>query len=218
MSILRLFTIYTEVFGWKIIPILPKSKSPFLKNWNGEYNKWKIRRYLEKRPTCNIGLLLGDILDIEADSDKANSLLNSLLGNHYHPMYKSEKSVHHLFVSPFPHLTRLVIHGIEFRGKKHQSLLPPSINANGIQYQWLTKPTGLLQKPPQSIIEFYQGNKQSQKKCSPSCTKCGKKINIDKKRYELELKAFRMMSEKWQCHTCRNLDIRDLCRQIKKAG
>src|SRR4051812_44812658 len=116
MLTLSFFDYYTEKLNWQIIPVLPSSKIPFQPGWNRDYNREETRVYFAKYPECNLGLRLGGIIDVEADSPSANDNLNRLTRGRPHPMYKSEKSIHHLFKTPDESLTRIVIHGIEFRG------------------------------------------------------------------------------------------------------
>jgi hypothetical protein len=202
------FTEYTNR-GWKTIPILPDSKKPFMYGWNKK--QLDAESYMRDHE-CNIGLLLGDIIDVEADSDKANNLLNKLIGDYQHSQYKSQKSIHHLFLTPDKSLTRVVIRGIEFRGARHQSLLPPSI-VDGIEYLWLEDCP--LTPLPDTLVNFYHNNCKTDNWVSPLCSCCQKHSRpIHKNRFKLELYVFKSLGLKWQCHRCR-IDIKSLCRKMK---
>lgn len=225
--IVKFFDRYTsDNIGFEVIPVLPRSKIPFWKGWNdADYDRERVRRYLASHPDCNIGIRLGKIMDVEADDPKANRLLESLLPDDYpHPTYKSQKSVHHLFTAPDPESPRVVAHGIEFRGYKNQSLLPPSVNANGVEYKWLTWASPIPDLP-EALLNLYNKHRKimvgarSGVLLEPVCAKCGKKSRpIHHKRHRLEVMAFRSLGQRWQCHKCRVDDVRTICRKMKYAG
>lgn len=218
---------YTEVLQWQVIPLLPKSKIPFMKEWNKSYDQAKIKKYVSENK-CNIGLRLGNVIDVEADTERANNLLNRLVRDYPHPMYKSQKSIHHLFINPDIELTRITIHGIEFRGNLHQSVLPPSINQNNIQYTWLEDSKFPVPPLPEPLLNLYNKHRKMMLKSrlknmvQPECSKCKKESRpVHPSRYKLEVKAFASMNEKWLCHQCRKViekDIRGVCRKIRRSG
>ncbi|MEI7489635.1 MAG: hypothetical protein WCJ72_19895, partial [Chryseobacterium sp.] len=47
------------------------------------------------------------------------------------------------------------------------------------------------------------------------CISCEKTKFLHKKRFEVELKAFQFLGQKWQCQECRNIDLRSVCRSIR---
>jgi Bifunctional DNA primase/polymerase, N-terminal len=163
MNILEYFDLYTNKLEWNVIVINPNSKSPVFKKWNGGYRPDWHRFFLETHNDYNIGILLGRIIDVEADDEQADKLLNSLIGNTPHPQYRSAKSTHHLFLTPNYNLTRTVIQGIEFRGYKHQSLLPPSISPTGLKYEWLKKSSFPVPAMPKQLRKFYKNNERRNK-------------------------------------------------------
>jgi len=214
MKLLSFFDEYTSL-GWEIIPIIPKSKIPFMKGWNVDYNKDYIRKYLSSHTEFNIGLRLGSVIDVEADTPQANKLLESLIPNDYeHPQYRSQKSVHHLFLTPSKSLTKVIIHGIEFRGHNHQSLLPPSITSGG-EYTWIDNAQFSVPPLPDSLVKLYNRYTKKSDLKEPICNTCGKKSRpIHNKRYAKELLAFKSIGERWNCHKCRKSDVRAICRKI----
>lgn len=214
--VLDYFDIYIN-HGWKIIPIRPRSKAPYFKSWNADYDKYRTREFIEEHPDCNLGLLLGEIVDLEADDKSANARLNRKIRDYPHPKYKSEKSVHHLFLTPDPELTRVVIKGIEYRGSMHQSVLPASVNKNGVKYSWLT--TNLVVPPmPVSLVDYYNQQTKIRHSHYAKCYQCEKDEPIHRKRHKEELEAFRQLGMRWECHKCRKVDVRDLCRKIRRGG
>jgi hypothetical protein len=219
MNKLEFFDLYTLKLNWKITPICPDSKSPFLEKWNQTYHKEKIREYFEDNPEFNLGLILGDLVDVEADTPSANKFLDQLLIGSDHPKWSSSRSVHHLFINPDKKLTKLSIQGIEFRGRLHQSLLPPS-KIKDVDYNWIN----IVKVPemPKSLSNFYwkfveriiRGIDNSVK---IQCFICGKEIKMQEKRLNLEINAFKVLNQRWQCKKCRSNDIRPLCRRVRKC-
>lgn len=211
--------------GLKPLALYKNTKIPMLKNWNSNWNQDSNRELL-KLDYTNIGLLLGDIVDVEGDSEKANDVINDLIGNYEHPVYKSKKSFHHLFINPDPNLTLLKFDDIEFRGKNHQSVIPPS-KINDVVYEWvhLIFPFPVM---PKNLLDFYLSNrkkiiKNNSKKpghIEVNCSICRKKSFINKKRWNYELIAFKEIDFKllWQCRNCRKYDLRPRVRNIKKIS
>jgi hypothetical protein len=222
--ILTAFDVYTQKLNWEVIPVLPNSKAPLMKGWNKHYDLDQVRKYLEENPDSNIGLRLGSVIDVEADTDYANTLLNEKVKDYPHPMYQSEKSIHHLFLTPDNELTRFVIHGMEFRGKLHQSLLPPSVNSNGVYYTWCENSSFPIPPLPDSLVNLYNKHMKMAKAVKsgnlvkPLCYSCGKStFHVHKTRYKLECLVFGDLGQKWQCQRCRDNKIRKLCRKIKRS-
>ena len=118
MHMIRFFDKYVEL-GLKPIPIYHNSKTPVASKWNENWSVKRWRPYFEESE-YNIGILLGDIIDVEGDSEEANDLLERMIDGCERPRFRSSKSVHNLFINPDPSLTRFVFNGIEFRAHKHQ--------------------------------------------------------------------------------------------------
>lgn len=214
--IVEFFDESRDKYGWKIIAIRPKSKVPAFKKWTGPYWADTHRNYLLDNPHANIGILLGDVLDIEADTPKANELAGSLIGNTPHLMYKSERSFHHLFINPFRSLNKIVWRGIEFRGNGHQSILPPSINSSGVQYEWVDANSPIC-LPPSNILRLLKQLISYQPDLvTPRCSVCGEENKMAKSRFKLEVILFSNMGCKWIGKCCRKHDLRHACRVIKK--
>jgi hypothetical protein len=186
-----------------------------------------MRQLLERFPNSNLGLLLGNIIDVEGDSPEANEKVLGLIGDYPHPSYQSTKSIHHLFLTPDPSLRRVVYQDIEFRGFGHQSVLPPSI-VNGVQYRWMKDFKFPVPVMPDKLLAFYKKITAKAKKSDIKpghmklpCSVCKNTKYIHKKRFELELEAFKEWELQWQCQSCREFDLRGICRRIradKKRG
>ncbi len=219
MHIVNFFDTYAKV-GLKAIALYTNSKIPIGKGWNKNWNQELTRKKFILGSDLNIGLLLGDIVDVEADTSRANEILCKLIGTTPHPMYRSSRSVHHLFISPDPNLTIIKLHGIEFRAKNHQSVLPPSFHEDGSRYKWLKESKFPIPRMPEALINFYYRNKPRLKPGLMKlwCYKCENKKIIHQKRFKLEKIVFSLLDLKWQCHKCRNFDIRRICRKIRKLS
>ena len=207
--------------GLKIIPLRNNSKIPLCKGWLRHWDQQKSREKLKIFPYSNIGLLLGEIIDVEGDSTQANQIIDNLIGDYPHPTYSSTKSHHHLFVSPDISLRIFKVGAIEFRGYGHQSVLPPS-NHNGIVYKWLKRFKFPVPEMPKPLLDFYIKHKLWKRikpnHLSVKCGECNKNCFLHKKRFDLELQVFRILESKWLCRNCRPLDIRRACRLIRMVG
>lgn len=205
----------------KIIPVQPLSKIPIGYDWQNlpNYNLNKCRRIFATS-NCNVGLLLGDIVDVEGDTDEANYFLNKLIDDYPHPKYQSAKSIHHLFTNPDPNLTRLIVNGIEFRGHSHHSVIPPSRHSDGIEYSWIKGTKFPVPPMPQSLLKFYNSQKKvklvKNEYVSVLCDSCRSVVQIHRKRFCLEVKACENMKINWSCKKCRTCDLRPHVRHLKK--
>jgi len=205
---------YIEAYvklGLKPIPIRRGSKKPIQKNWNRFWSKTAVIEISRRYPDCNLGILLGNVIDIESDTPEGNQLLDGLLSDVSHPVYRSLKSKHHLFVNPYAWLTRIVIKGIEFRGYKHHSVLPPSIHASGTIYTWLTSSVFPIPPLPKVLSDMLvqqipkrNRHKNKSEFVRPWCSVCEKKVTVRKSEYEIEIKHF---DGDYQCRKCRKFKI-----------
>ena len=220
MNILLWYDIYVA-HGLEPIPLRPETKVPLLKKWQLGWSEDHMRHILGK-VRCNMGFRLGTVMDVEGDTPAANKRLMRITKNCPHPMYTSSKSIHHLFLNPDPDLTIVKWEGIEFRGKRHQSVLPPSRHENGDRYCWLPESRFPIPKMPTSVLDLL---KIARKQDSPKpgskkiyCSCCRLECVHNYKRIKLEIKAFKHLGQKWHCKKCREHDVRSLCREIRKKG
>lgn len=208
--------------GLKIIPLWENSKRPIGKRWNIDWDRDRAREKLEQLPDSNIGLLLGDVIDVEGDSEEANDTIKRLVGDYPHPSYTSVRSIHHLFQTPDPELRIFKVGEIEFRGHGHQSVLPPSSHY-GFSYKWQRNWKFPVPEMPESLYIFYLKHREGRKVLiKPGhrkvwCAGCGKEHFLHKKRWKLEREVFELLGSKWLCHFCRSLDIRPACRMIRRG-
>lgn len=222
---LKYFDKYSAL-GLKVIPVYRNSKVPVGRNWNQNYNRERCRQAVATGQ-YNLGLLLGDLVDVEGDSDEGNDLLARLIDGVPHPMWRSSRSVHHLFRNPDNTLQTCRFFDIEFRAHGVQSVLPPSIHEDGSPYLWLEKSEFPVPPMPQALLDFYSQHRRTAPatKIKPKgktgflktrCKVCGSMESIHQKRLLLEVRAFKEFKLPWMCHGCREIDVRPTCRNIRK--
>lgn len=208
--------------GLKVIPLRPNSKVPMHRGWNKNWTRREARESIIQYPECNLGFLLGDIIDVEGDSAHANLIIDRLVDGFRHPTYKSTRSVHHLFRTPDPELRIFKHKDIEFRGHGHQSVLPPS-RTEEVIYRWLTIDFPVPEMP-EKLFQYYLNHNRNQVARSSGlkkghvrakCTKCRKCYFSHKIRFDLELKAFKLLGLEWQCQLCREMDLRPVVRLLR---
>lgn len=222
---LNYFDSYVSI-GLQPIPVYRNSKQPIGMEWNRNWSVNRWRNFFElKGDEYNIGILLGQIVDVEADTEEANELLEHILDDTPHPAFESNRSIHHLFLTPDINLTVSKIKGIEFRGNKVFSVVPPSIHESGNEYQFLKNSKFPVPEMPKGLRNYYWQNKKIKLKNNKIilkdghkrtiCNICRKKKFIHKKRLILEVRAFRKYNLLWSCQDCRTLDLREDCRKIR---
>jgi len=203
----------------EVIPLRPRTKIPYKwwdKKWNSDWN----RNFFCDNPYSNMGFRLGTIMDIEGDTPEANEKLMKITANCPHPMYSSSRSIHHLFLNPDPTFTIVRYKGMEFRGAKHQSVLPPSRHEDGKKYFWLPESRFPIPKMPTSVLNLFKIARQKKKPGGKKihCFSCEEEHTRNFRRINLEIEAFKVFDQKWQCQGCRTIDVRPICREIRKRG
>ena len=230
---MRLIDYYDKYvsLGLKPIAVFKGSKKPVCQGWNDDWAVDRWRGYFETEE-YNIGILLGDVVDIEGDTEEANDLLERMIDGVSCPKFRSSRSVHYLFKNPLPELTRRVFDGIEFRAHRHQSVVPPSTHIDGTSYAWIEGSRFPLPQMPEELLAFYKRNSASERKNEQAaprrkrqmgkeftkthCNRCRKTFVMHKKRLILEVRAFRGLGLTWACRSCRELDVREECRRLKR--
>ena len=211
--------------GFKPVPLRFNSKIPVQKNWQSKWNEERIRYVFARNPQYNMGILLGDVVDVEGDSPEANEIINDLVKDCRHPCYESSRSIHHLFLTPVDDLQLWKYDNIEFRGHGHQSVVPPSI-CEGVEYKWIDQDSFPVPPMPKPLLDLFFSKKKfrrtGKKKLPQGCSRrhcivCKDYVIVHKKRYDLEIQAFLEYHsiEKWICNSCREVDLRPACRRIK---
>lgn len=132
-------------------------KTPLFKGWQEATSpsQTKIDRWLSVYTSCNIGLVLGKssgIIGIDVDGEKGFDILERLSkgnlpctwkfstpGGGMRYLYKMPKGLllFNSWVERHPTETHCEVNVL---GNGRQTVLPPSIHANGGQYQWIIEP------------------------------------------------------------------------------
>lgn len=216
------FEIYIQV-GLQPIAVFKEKKHPVGKGWELNWTAEKWRPYFDIEDAYDMGILLGDIIDVEGDTLEANDLLMQMTEFTPHPMFRSQKSTHHLFLNPYPKLTIDKFNGMEFRANKHQSVVPPSTHKSGAKYGWLAGSKFKIPEMPHELMCYYELNSSKFKTTNQIksghaqivCKICKEIYFIHKKRLFLESCAFKKLKLPWMCHGCREFDVRESCRSIR---
>lgn len=228
MNLLPYFDGYVSK-GLKPIAVYKYQKRPVGEFWNKNWSINRWRPYFET-DKYNMGIILGDIIDVEGDSEEACEFLEKMIKNVKRPNFRSSKSVHNLFLNPDPNLTRTVINGIEFRGYLHQSVVPPSFHSKGCKYSFLDNSKWPIPPMPDELKDFYFKNKKEvivkkprRKKIKQdykktTCNICKDFFYIHEKRLLLEVKAFKEFNLLWMCRGCRKIDIKKTCNHLREKN
>ena len=214
-----------ESAGLRGIPLRPGSKVPAGRDWSGSWSPAAVRSTLLESPDCNLGLLLGDVVDVEGDSAEANRLILEMIGNYPHPTYRSRKSIHHLFRTPDRRLRRLQHRQIEFRGHGHQSALPPSVMPDS-DYEWIHD-NGLRVPPmPSRLLAYF--HRHFRPPAQPrggrtavrvrTCGVCRIPRKGHAKRISDEAAVFAVSGLPWSCRRCRTHDLRRAVRLLRAGA
>lgn len=207
-------------YGFQPHPLRPSTKIPMFTGWTN-WDRSRCLHYIMHYPNCNVGIVLGDIMDVEGDSAEANHVINRLTEGYPHPCYRSRKSTHHLFQSPDTAITKIVFQDIEFRGSCHQSAIPPSLMDDGTRYEWITRPDGPPPPMPDKLLAFLRKIITKRRgdikpgHTKVTCIVCGEKNYMHAKRFNLEIRAFKSLNQRWSCRKCRQTDLRPLCRMLR---
>lgn len=159
---------YVLGFGWSVIPVAPKGKTPLLQ-WT-EYqteaaNEDVVMGWWEAREDANVGIVTGKVSGItvvDIDSKEGEEALAKYLPQGFHtPTAITQKGGRHLYFKHVPGLSNRVraIPGVDVRNDGGFVVAPPSIGEKGV-YSWAPDAQpGLtdLATMPQSLIDALAG-------------------------------------------------------------
>ena len=131
--------------GRKVIPCEAGGKRPIGASWASSWPADRLLPYLEAHPDCNLGLVMGDVIDIEWDSVEQHAAFGELFAGvdiPRTPCFCSTRGKHYFFKA-HPRLTELGGGEIHYRklgirigaGKAAQTVIPPSI-VGGVARVW----------------------------------------------------------------------------------
>jgi hypothetical protein len=121
-------------------------KKPVLPGWNKErLTEAELDAALQgTNHNIAIALNLSELIDVECDTDEAESNLQAMFGGQVPPTptWRSKRGLHRLFRRPpgLPERAVVKLDGIEFRignDKGALSIVPPSVHPDGPRYEWL---------------------------------------------------------------------------------
>ena len=147
--------------GWNVIPLKPKDKKPLLPSWR-EWQTKKVtedhaRKWWEKRPDANIGILTGAIsgivvLDVDGESGR-KSLAQAAKGLPPTPVSSTGKGTHYIYAHPGFEVRNFAgkLPGLDFRGDGGYIVAPPSVHPSGRVYEWQIHP---LDTPPEVMPDW----------------------------------------------------------------
>lgn len=199
------FDYYTKTLNWKIVPCKINTKIPLINEWNSNYNLEEAKEIIvREKGNCNLSLLLGNVIDVENDSESAKQKIDKLTKNFSHPCYRSSKSTHHLFYTKLK-INRYFKNCIDIRGFGHLSLLPPSIAKDNSIYKWNNLPTkkNFVTLLPKSIVDLVLDANQRNLHL---CKVCKKSFFVCEKKYQKELDVNKRLLHTfgWKCNKCKS--------------
>lgn len=218
---------YEDVFdrlhdhGLKPIALQSGRKSPLAKGWSKDYN-FSRQKVLATSRRGNIGILLGDVVDVEGDDDYCNEKIDRLTAGVPHPIYQSNKSRHHLFQNPKGLVRHLFYGNIEIRGHGHQSVVPPS-KIDDIRYSWVNFDAP-IPPMPQPLLSFcffllsFKPRKKFKYFVFPRCLICNQVLHVHRRLFQFEMLVFDELNQPWSCIHCREdrQKISGIVRVLKK--
>lgn len=132
--------------GWKVLPLKPSEKIPYLKWEKASSDAEVINRYWQRWPNANIGILTGSesglfVLDVDGEPGKKS--LEALVKKHgeLHPTLcqATGKGMHYFFHTKkeirCSAATKLGT-GLDVRCEKGYIIVAPSVHPNGSVYTW----------------------------------------------------------------------------------
>jgi hypothetical protein len=157
---------YIEELKWQLVLVHgfgENTKAPVCLGWPDFHpNVDWFKAALEFHGDAGIGLNLGasGLVDLEGDSEEAETIIDDLCKGFEFPYYKSRRSKHRIFQAheDVGHLDCKPL-SIELRAGRHQSILPPSV-MHGVKYEWIVSPFDCPPPPlPAPVVEFYEEHK-----------------------------------------------------------
>jgi putative DNA primase/helicase len=170
--------LYIEKLRWRLHPLWPRDKKPFVPDWpNKATNDLARYRAMCGRKAHNIGLATGEgsgvwVLDVDPDHDGAETL-RKLIDKHGElpqtVIAKTQSGGRHFYFKYDPaHPLRNYVGklpGIDVRSSGANVVLPPSIGPSGKQYEWIYDPfTTEVAEAPAWLYDVLESDKQGARK------------------------------------------------------
>ena len=141
---------YATSYGWKLFPLVPRSKHPLVKNWPevATSDISQISEWWRRWPQANIALLCGQasgvvVVDIDPRSgggDTWAELLDIQGQVDTLEAMSGSGGSHHFFQTPEHLLAKGKLGpGVDLQGERSYLVLTPSTHPCGNQYEWVTE-------------------------------------------------------------------------------
>lgn len=137
------------VRGWRVHPLRPGRKLPFLKGWptKATCEPEQIRKWWDQWPAANVGLVTGEqfiVVDVDYrnDGDKSIRHIRETIGFPTCPTVESPHGAHH-YLRAVDGLRNNIglLPGLDIKAGGGYIVAPPSI-VDGISYRWSIRYAG----------------------------------------------------------------------------
>lgn len=136
-------------WGWPVFPLRPGGKSPLTQHGfkDATRDTTQIRRWWTSTPAANIGLPTGitfDVVDVDVPAGifEWAMLRDSDAMPDGHGIVTTSSGGRHIYVTPSGGGNLAGLRpGIDYRGIGGFVVAPPSVRADGQQWQWTVKPS-----------------------------------------------------------------------------
>jgi hypothetical protein len=134
--------------GWRVFPVEPNGKRPLIKDWPNAAttDNEQLKTWWGKWPTANIGLACGSgsgvfVVDVDVSDGKQGAESWATIGAFTETLesHTGSGGAHLFFLYPKGKEIKNkqnAMPGIDVRGEGGFVVLPPSVHANGQEYQW----------------------------------------------------------------------------------
>jgi Bifunctional DNA primase/polymerase, N-terminal/Protein of unknown function (DUF3631)/Primase C terminal 1 (PriCT-1) len=148
--------------GWRLHPLKPHSKMPWLKNWQhlASDDPQQFDSWLREYPQCNLAVVCGSasgVWVLDVDGEQGDAAIRELRLQHGGDWLQTLTCItgrgRHLYYAwPPGHEIRnsagKLAQGLDVRGDNGYALIPPSTNESGHTYQWVDATTPIGEAPP----------------------------------------------------------------------
>jgi len=140
--------------SWRIFPCAPRDKNPLLTDWprRASSNADVISRWAEKYRACNWGVACGpesSVFVLDVDGERGENSLRSLVEQHgtWEKTLTASTARGTHFYFQYPAAETIIRNsaskigaGIDVRGRRGYTIIPPSTHPSGTTYQWAGEP------------------------------------------------------------------------------
>lgn len=158
---------------WRLLPCRADTKAALIKDWRrtASNEPETVAGWFDQWPSAMIGTLTGApngffVIDVDVDPAKGvngEATLEALIAAHG-PLpetrtQRTPRGGRHLFFAypekPIKNSVSKLGHGLDVRGDGGYVVVAPSINADGVPYEWIVR--GKPAKPPPWLLELVLG-------------------------------------------------------------